>query len=210
MRFLRRPQRKSRSIAVFCGAFHPPTIAHVELARSARAVVDEVLWVMPERFPHKTYDQVTLPTRLRLILEATHDAIAISSESLFFDIAAEAKRDLEIPNVKLLIGEDGARRIVDWDYGFTPENHRAYLETNLQRFPILTARRQQLWKVPPEYSPWFEWLDVDQEIASVSSCLVREQIAVAQPWRHLVPQSIVDRVAEFYASGGILSGQKGA
>jgi nicotinic acid mononucleotide adenylyltransferase len=207
MRFLRRPQKQSRCIAVFCGAFHPPTVAHVELARSARSVVDEVLWVMPQQFPHKTYDQVALPSRLRLILEATNDAVAISSESLFFNIAAEAAQHLNSPAIHLLIGEDGARRIVDWDYGFDPPTHRAYLENNLRQFPILTARRQEHWQVPAIYSPWFHWLDVDDKVASISSSMVREHIAEAKPWRHLVPPTIEHRVAELYGSVAKFNGQ---
>ena len=70
MRFLRPLRKNIRQVAVFCGAFHPPTIAHTSLAEAARQVRDEVLWVMPERFPHKHYELVPLPQRLRLILEA--------------------------------------------------------------------------------------------------------------------------------------------
>ncbi len=206
MRFLRRPRHESRCIAVFCGAFHPPTIAHRELARAAGGHVDEVLWVMPERFPHKAYEGVGLPERLRMVLEATDDPVAMSEESLFFTIAEEAERCTEA-SIRLLIGEDGARRLVEWDYGFTPEEHARYLREHLDRFGILTARRQEAWELPPGLEERFTWLDVDEEIARVSSTLVRERIARGEAWEMLVPERIRARVAEFYGSAGRVIGQ---
>lgn len=206
MRFLRRPRPTSRSIAVFCGAFHPPTVAHVALAEAARNHVDEVLWVMPECFPHKRYESVALPARLRLLLEATQDPVAIASENLFFSIAQEVENNTAA-KVRPLMGEDGARRIVEWDYGLDREAHRDYLTKHLSRFPILTARRLEPWSIPIELAPHFEWLDVDPDISQVSSTLVRERIAAGLSWAELVPKTIEKRVLELYASGGIVSGQ---
>lgn len=207
MRFLRRPKPASRCIAVFCGAFHPPTVAHAELARAARNHVDEVLWVMPESFPHKNYENVSLPGRLRVLLEASQDAVAVSSESLFFSIAAEAEQSLPGKQIRLLIGEDGARRLLEWNYGFDAAARHRYLSDHLRRYPILTARRQEQWQLPAEWEACFNWLDVDPAIGGVSSSMVRQRMASGEPWREWVPATVRNRVAELYASGGIVKGQ---
>lgn len=207
MRFLRRPRKQSRCIAVFCGAFHPPTVAHEALAVAARQHVDEVLWVMPERFPHKVYEGVDLPGRLEMLLDATSDPVAVASESLFFPIAAEAESTLPGTSVQLLIGEDGARRILEWDYGLSTESHENYLQQQLSRFPILTAARQEQWELPPVLAGHFSWLNLDPELASVSSTIVRERLLRGEPWEHLVPASIRSHVSRFYGSGGMLKGQ---
>lgn len=207
MRFLRRPRFEARSIAVFCGAFHPPTIAHLELARAARQRVDEVLWVMPESFPHKTYADVPLPQRLRLLLEASSDPIAIARENLFFSIAEEAAGHFPQAAIQLLIGEDGARRILDWDYGLAAQEHRHYLQTSLSRFPILSAQREADWCTPAEFESYIHWLAVHPQLASISSSLVRERIRNGEDWESLVPAAIRQRIRDFYGSGGNRKGQ---
>lgn len=207
MRYLRRPKVNSRSIAIFCGAFDPPTVAHLALAEAARQQVDEVMWVMPESFPHKRYEGLALPGRLRMILEASHDAVAVSHENLFFAIAEEARLSLPGRSICLLIGEDGARRIVEWNYGFDAEGHERYLTQNLSECRILTTQRQGEWRAPDVLAPYFDWLKVDQEIVSISSTLVRERIAAGKDWEHLVPPGIVAKVWEFYGSDGRVKGQ---
>ena len=207
MRFLRRPQAGSRSIAIFCGAFHPPTIAHLALADAARERVDEVLWVMPETFPHKQYDRVSLLQRLRLVLEVSADPVAVASESLFFSIAAEAEATLAGCKIHLLIGEDGARRIVEWDYGLDTARHALFLEENFLKYPLLSSRRQDDWALPEGLQGCVEWLPIKAMHGSISSTVVRQRIAEGQDWTDLVPKSIHKKVAEFYGSVGMASGQ---
>ncbi len=207
MRFLRRPRTNSRSIAVFCGAFHPPTMAHLKLAQAARELVDEVLWVMPEAFPHKAYEGVALPERLRMVLESTVDAVGLAKESLFFSIAAEAAESLPAIQIRLLIGEDGARRILEWDYGLGKLEHEEYLESNLKRYPILTAQRQETWELPQRLERYFSWLEVEAAMRAVSSTEVRKRIAQGGDWEALVPEAIRRHVRRLYGSTGMVSGQ---
>lgn len=206
MRFLRRPDHRSRCIAVFCGAFHPPTVAHIALAERAKKHVDQVLWVLPEQFPHKHYETVSLAGRVRMILEATHDPIAIAQESLFFSIAEEAQQSIGT-EIRLLIGEDGVRRVVEWDYGFDPETWTKYLIDNLARFPVLSVRRSEEWDLPAEFSPYVEWIDIEHRVNRISSTLVRECITLGRSWKHLVPKEIHARLEEFYGSAGTPIGQ---
>ena len=207
MRFLRRPQAGSRSIAVFCGAFHPPTVAHLALAEAARKRVDEVLWVMPETFPHKQYDRVTLLQRLQLVLEASSDPVAVASESLFFSIAAEAEAALSECRVQLLIGEDGVKRIVEWDYGLNAGEQALYLEDNFRKYPLLSSRREEVWELPKMLQSFVEWLPMDGTHSSISSTSVRQRIVEGQEWSELVPGSIRKKVAEFYSSPGKTANQ---
>jgi nicotinic acid mononucleotide adenylyltransferase len=164
------------------------------------------MWVMPERFPHKEYERVGLEWRLALIEGATSDAIAVARGSLFFEIAAEAEEALGT-SVRLLIGEDGARRVVDWDYGLDREAHFRYLADNLQRYPVLTARRGETWDVPTELADYFAWMALADAHADVSSTVVRMAIDTGAPWRHLVPEPIHTLVEELYGSAGKASGQ---
>jgi nicotinate-nucleotide adenylyltransferase len=205
MRLFRRPKTSCRSIAVFCGAFHPPTVAHVSLAEAALRRVDEVMWVMPEAFPHKRYEGVPLPGRLRLVLEATQHAVGVSRGNLFFDVAAEVAGQFNGAQVHLLMGEDGARRLMEWDYGLDRESTARYLRENLERYPLLCARRGDEWEAPEELARHIEWLDHHEP--EVSATLVRQRIAENQDWEGLVPEPIRGRVAALYGSAGQAKGQ---
>ncbi len=205
MRFLRRPKANSRCIAIFCGAFHPPTVAHVARAEAALQRVDEVVWVLPERFPHKSYEQVPLAGRVRMLLEATGMGVAIAREKLFFAIAEEASRELPRVEVRLLMGEDGATRIFEWEYGMGEEEKAAYLLKNLARYPLLSARRDAGWDLPQSYAEHVEWLELYQP--EVSSSEVRKRIEAGAEWESLVPKQIRERVAKLYGSSGQFRGQ---
>lgn len=165
------------------------------------------MWVMPERFPHKRYESVALPARLRMVLESTRDAVAVSRESLFFSIAQEVEETLPGRSVQLLIGEDGARRIVEWDYGLDATGHAEYLASNLKKYPILSARRQEAWELPEGIAEYFGWLEVEAAMEVVSSTEVRQRIAGGREWEALVPEEIRSQVLRLYGSGGIVSGQ---
>lgn len=194
-------------MAVFMGAFHPPTVAHVALARAAREHVDAVIWAMPETFPHKRYEGVGREDRLRMVLRSTEDAVAVTRANLFFAVAEEVSAALPGVRVHLLTGEDGARRIIEWEYGLGEEWKRRYLSENLARYPVLTTRRGGDWEVPQEYASYFRWLSPEGEQAEVSSTRVRERIANGDDWRPLVPEVLWECVAELYGSAGKASGQ---
>jgi len=97
MEFLRRAQGTPRDLAILSAAFHPPTRAHLALAEAAfnTGAAQEVLCVLPRRFPHKEYEDVTLEQRLEMVLAATaHQpaiSVGISEGGLFADIAAECR-----------------------------------------------------------------------------------------------------------------------
>jgi nicotinate-nucleotide adenylyltransferase len=194
MKFLRSLRPHSRRIALYSGAFHPPTIAHQALAEAALEHADEVVFVLPEFFPHKSYDGAPLPWRARMLLEMGKDAVAISGSGLYFDIAAELQASLPGHEILILTGEDAARRIVEWDYGDQGE----YLSRNLARHPILAARREGLW-TPPAHLPLdLRWLKVPDSLAAVSSSEIRRRIATQGDWRPLVPATLHQLVEQLY------------
>lgn len=213
MRFLRELGRETGEVAIFPGAFHPPTVAHVALAGAARNHVQEVVWAMPEAFPHKTYEGVGREQRLRMVMGATEDAVAVSRENLYFAVAAELSAAMPGVKISILTGEDSARRILEWDYGEGEVWKREYLHENLQSFPILTTRRGGgggNWVVPKEFASYFRWLEMSSEqmnMMDISSRAVRDRIASGVEWRELVPEALWEAVSKLYGSSGSVSGQ---
>ncbi|WP_155121600.1 hypothetical protein [Bryobacter aggregatus] len=207
MQFLREPPAASREIAVFCGAFHPPTVAHLALSQAARQHVDAIVWAMPESFPHKSYDTVGRAERLQLVLKATTDAVAVTRENLFFAVAQELRETIPAARIHLLIGEDGVRRLFEWDYGEGEDWKGEYLKTHLQHTPLLSLRRQDQWVVPLEYQDSIRWLETATAHREVSSTQVRDRIASGLDWEHLVPPAIIPEVSRLYGSSGRSNGQ---
>ena len=73
MEFFRRAPVTVQSLGILPGTFNPPTLAHIALAWAALARVDEVLFVLPRAFPHKTYDGAGLEERLAMLQAAVED-----------------------------------------------------------------------------------------------------------------------------------------
>ena len=141
MEFFRRAPGTPQTLALFSGAFNPPTVAHVELARLALGSVDEVLFILPRVFPHKTWEGAGFDLRLRWLEAALGDqeccSIAATEQGLFLEIA-RAARSVYGADVRLsvLVGRDAAQRIVHWDYGPLPPFDR-----QLEEFDLLVASR---------------------------------------------------------------------
>lgn len=204
---------KPNSLALFAGAFHPPTVAHWALAEAACGITGAVLWVLPEHFPHKSWDQVALQQRADLLLALTAQApgrhgVALVQSNLFFDMAAEVQSHTGAGDVRILTGEDGAQRLVEWDYGLGKDGQHQFLREGLARFGLLSARRSQqtdkdkeaAWRPPEALAPFLQWLDLLPEHAGVSSTLVRSRIASGLDWKPLVPERIQDQVERLYGS----------
>ena len=200
VQFYRRSLKQPEKLGVLPGSFNPLTIAHLELAQAARTFVDEVLWVVPRAFPHKDYFGATLEQRLEM-LEAVEQtlphSIATTGHGLFIDIARECREHYD-QNIELyfLCGRDAAERIVNWDYGRT-----GVVEEMLRDFELLVAPRGGDFEPPaesPEFHGRIRSLPLRGGQHAVSSTEVRERIARGEPWEHLVPETIVERVRAIY------------
>lgn len=198
MRFHRRSLGKPKKLGVIAGSFNPPTVAHAELVHAAAFQVDEVLCVVPSVFPHKEFVGATLEQRLEMLAAADLSepaSIAVSEKGLFIDIAREC-REYYGADTRLyfVCGRDAAERILTWDYG-----RPGVVEEMLQEFELLVAARGGEFRPPAEFQHRVHPLGLRAAHDHVSSTEVRERIARGDPWEHLVPREIVERVREIYS-----------
>ena len=203
MEFFRRRAAKPNRLGVFPGSFNPITVAHLALACGALRVVDEVVFVLPREFPHKTYSGASFSQRLEILQSALrefpHFSIAASDGGLFLEIAMEC-REAYGSDVRqsFLCGRDAAERIVGWDYG-----RPGALQEMLAQFNFLVAGRQGAFNPPESDSApgtqAFECLELGGDYDPVSASEVRHRIAEGLPWEHLVPASVRRAVGQIYS-----------
>ena len=197
MRFSRTLPPTPRSLGILAGSFNPPTIAHLELVRASRSLVDALLCVVPCELPHKEYFGATLEQRLDLLGESLPPdcGLATSERGLLIDIARECREQFGgRTRLYFVCGRDAAERILNWDYGRT-----GVVEQMLEDFQLLVARRSGYFEAPLQHRERIHQLDIQGFHDDVSSTTVRERIAKREPWEHLVPESIVDRVRSIYS-----------
>ncbi len=198
LEFFRRAAGRPARLGILPAAFNPPTRAHLALARAALATVDEVLFVLPRGFPHKSYEDATFDQRVQMLTAATagepHYSIAASDRGLFIEIAGEC-REAYRQDVRMLFicGRDAAERIVAWDYG-EPDAFRQMLD----QFELLVSARHGEYEPPAEIRNRVHALDVPVEIGAISATEVRDRLRRGAPWENLVPDEIVPLVREIY------------
>lgn len=201
MKFFRRASGNPFRLGIFPGTFNPITVAHLALAHAALSSVDEVVFVLPRTFPHKTYSGGSFDERVRLLNSAlkaqTRFSVALSEGGLFVEISAEC-REMYGPEVRqsFLCGRDAAERVANWDYG-RPEA----LTEILKQFDLLVAARRGEYSPPPHLTGSFASLDLEGEYDHVSASEVRDRLAKGEAWEHLVPPSICNLVREIYTPG---------
>ncbi len=198
MEFYRRSSHNTKSIGILAGSFNPPTVAHLELARAAKARVDEILCVVPRVFPHKEYFGATLEQRMEMLdamgLPGPY-SIAATEQGLFIDIARACRPHYDAETkLYFVCGRDAAERILDWDYG-----EPGVVESMMREFELFVAARGGRLRPPDEFQHRMHELVIQGEHDEVSSSEVRVRIAHGEPWEHLVPGSIIERVREIYS-----------
>lgn len=212
MEFLHRairagPQSSSRSaesgwgsltVGVLPGAFNPPTVAHLALARAALPHVEEVVFVLPKAFPHKTYEGAAFEDRVALLRAAAQDdpafSIAVSNGALFAAIAGECREMYgAAARLSFLCGRDAAERILNWDYA-----GQTSVPEMLREFDLLVAARRGEIDPPLLARHAIRRLYLSDDLDSVSSTEVRRRIARGEPWEHLVPQAARKLTAAIY------------
>jgi nicotinate-nucleotide adenylyltransferase len=199
MEFLLRAGGAPRSLGVLPGSFHPLTRAHVALAGAALEQVDEVLFVMPRRFPHKEYEEVTLEQRMEIVTAALAGqprcSAGISEGGLFIEIARECRQAYPgLSELWFLCGRDAAERITGWDYGTEPG-----IEQQLEEFGLLVADRAGSYAPPAHLSHRVKGLAVPGDWDHVSASEVRRRIKQGLCWRHLTPEGCAGLVERYYS-----------
>ena len=121
-------------------------------------------------------------------------SLAISETGLFVDIARECRQAYgEGVRLSFLCGRDAAERIAGWDYG-APNAFAGML----RQFDLLVAPRRGEYTPPSDLSAGMERLDFPAGLELVSATEVRQRLVRGEPWEHLVPPGIRDRVREIY------------
>lgn len=178
-------------LAILPGAFNPPTRAHMAMAAAALDEVDEVLFALPRRFPHKEYAGASFETRLELLRAALAGhprfSLAAVDGGLFIDIAREALRTYGAgTEIFLLCGRDAAERIAGWDYG-----SGADFASQLEEFQLMVAGRGGPYLAPAAIRHRVKSIAIPPEVAEISSSELRRRIRSGEGWRGLAPASIV-------------------
>jgi cytidyltransferase-like protein len=198
MEFLHRGAQSPARVALFPGAWNPPTSAHVEIARLARNHADEVIWVLPRVFPHKGFQGADFDARRRMLETiARQDAgfsAAVSDGGLYAEIAAEA-RDYFGPqtDIAVVLGRDAAERIAAWDYGVP-----GAFDDFVSRHRLLVAARHGEYEPAVRHREHISRLPMDSSWGEVSSSAVRQRMENGEDWRILVPPSIAGIVQDLY------------
>ena len=118
-----------------------------------------------------------------------------AGQGLFIDIARECREHYGTEvQLSFICGRDAAERILHWDYG-----RPGVVEEMLGEFELLVAPRGGHFSPPAEYRHRIHALQVQGGHEEVSSTEVRERIARGEPWEHLVPEKIRERVREIYS-----------
>jgi nicotinate-nucleotide adenylyltransferase len=185
-------------VGILAGSFNPLTVAHLELAEAATQCVDLIVCVVPKIFPHKVFSGATLEQRLQMLdaagLPIPH-AIASTGQGLFIDIARECRENYGTQaQLSFICGRDAAERILHWDYG-----REGVVEEMLREFELLVAPRGGHFSPAEEHRHRIHALEVRSGHEQVSSTEVRDRIARGDPWEHLVPEKIRQRVREIYS-----------
>ena len=200
LEFFRRAAGDPRTLGVLPAGFNPPTRAHLALAEAGLGIVDEVLFVLPREFPHKSYENTSFTQRMEMLLAGTGGeprySVASSEGGLFVEIAAECRGAYgQETALAFICGRDAAERIINWDYG-RPD---AFLRM-LQDFEMLVAPRSGDFQPPGEMQGRIRTLAMDGGLSEISATEVRERVRRGQPWAHMVPAEIISMVRKIYGA----------
>jgi nicotinate (nicotinamide) nucleotide adenylyltransferase len=183
-------------IALFPGAWNPPTVAHEAIARAALGHVDEVVWLLPRAFPHKAFEGANFEQRIAMLRRLTSGesqfSVAIADGGLYFEMAEEARAFYGCEaEIALLCGRDAAERIATWDYG-----RPGVFDEMVDRYRLLVAGRAGDYLPHAKHADRVVPLRVDLD--QVSSTEIRQRMAGGANWRELVPDSVADLAHEIY------------
>lgn len=191
MEFLCRGGEGGEAVAVFPGAWNPPTLAHMAMAEAALRYAPEVVLAMARAMPHKDYDGPPFEQRaewLRAICAARRGfSAAVTAGGLFIEMAREARAATGAARVLLVCGRDAAERIVNWDYGAGPS-----IERQLEEFELLVAPRGGAYSPPPALAARIHPLELPRDWEDVSSSSVRARRERGEPWRQFVPAEVTE------------------
>ncbi len=183
----RASDRPPNRVALFPGAWNPPTVAHLAIAGAALTWAEEVIWLLPRAFPHKSFDGATFEDRLLMLRQIAADqpgfSVAVTDRGLYIEMADEAREFFgPAPEIALLCGRDAAERIASWDYG-----RPGVFDRMLESYTLLVAGRDGDYLPASRHAGRVIALPMGASFDEVSSTEVRDRIRRGAGWRHLVP-----------------------
>lgn len=197
LEFIYRTTKNPARVALFPGAWNPPTVAHVDIARMAHRHADEVIWILPRAFPHKRFEGAGFDDRRAMLETLARNAgfsAAVSDGGLYAEIAAEASEFFgPQAEIALVLGRDAAERIAAWDYGAP-----GFFDDFIRRHRLLVAARSGEYEPAGHHKDRISRLPMESTWDEVSSSEVRRRIAEGSGWRALVPPAIARIVADLY------------
>lgn len=201
MEFVLRRKPARTHLALFPGAFNPPTRAHEAMALAALDHAEEVVLTLAARMPHKEMAEGEVARRLewmKLLAGADERiSVAITNGGLFVEMAREARAAAGVDEVSIVCGRDAAERAIGWDYGDAP----AFME-QLKEFTLLVAPRKRRLLVEDSLKPRIIELDLGARFQLQSSTEARERLAAGAAWEELVPERIAQRLGSVRRTSG--------
>jgi len=190
-RVLHPPQARPRRAAVFPGAFNPPTLAHLALARAARGLgFDLVAFALATRTIDKEDSGgLALDERLRLlraIAEAEPGLGAlVQNRGLYADQALAIRAAWpELEELAFVVGMDKVAQIFDRRYY---EDFAGSLASLFRHARLIVAARGTLDRAALEamlagepeasrHAARIDWLELDPRWRELSATAVRERL----------------------------------
>jgi nicotinate-nucleotide adenylyltransferase len=199
MDIVRRAAEPRSRVAVLCGAFNPPTRAHLALAEAAAPRAGEVLFVLPRRLPHKDFSGASFADRLEMLVAATEGdprfGVGVSDGGLLWEIARECRADCGVRDVSFVLGRDAAERVLGWRDPRLPP-----IEEQLREFELMVAARGGEFAAPEHLAGRIQRLAIPGEFDAQSATEVRRRAAAGESWETLVPEPVVEMVRRVYAA----------
>lgn len=203
-----------RRVAVLPGAFHPPTAAHVALARAALGRgFEAALFSLGTTTIDKPVEGLPLEERARLLAAAAAEpglGVVLQNRGLYAEQAAAFHRAFPgLEDLAFAVGMDKVGQIFDPRY--YDDMPRA-LEALFSRARLLVAPRGSLGPDDlgrlldrPEARPFrerVEWLALDPRWSDVSATAVREAVARGEDPSGLLPPAVAERLRRLRAGRG--------
>ena len=159
---------------------------------------DEVVWTIPQAFPHKAYEGAAFKDRVAMLCQIASSepgfSAAVSEGGLYLEMADEARAILGPgTEIGLVCGRDAAERIATWDYG-----RAGVFDEMLRKYTLLVAARAGEYLASARHRDRIITLPVSGQLGEISSTEIRRRIARNEEWRHLVPRAVAETVARIY------------
>ncbi len=195
--------RPVRALAALPGAFDPPTLAHLALARAARdRGFDAVCFTLGKETIDKESSGLPLEDRLEILVELAAKerglGVALQNRGLYVEQAAALRAAIpEAADLAFVVGMDKLPQIFDARYYDDLETSLARLfeKAGLLVAPRGAAERAELTGIlerpaARRYASRIDWLDLDPLWRDVSSTAVRDRISRGESVEAWLPRAV--------------------